>query len=144
MAAPMGANARLTSGVATSAAPAADERASIGDEVVIELSRQQVNQVLRAASGSENLTVSMSTLIRLREALENTAAPRADSRMSRSLLAGLVALASFPADGGYLGILEVARILDMSPSSAHRYLSTLTAVGLLERNPDTRRYRLAW
>ena len=34
-------------------------------------------------------------------------------------------------------------MLDMNPSTAHRYLSTLLAVGLLERNPDTRRYRLA-
>ena len=64
-----------------------------------------------------------------------------DPRLSRSLLAGLVMLASFPADGSYLGNAHLARMLDMNPSTAHRYISTLVAVGLLERDPDSRRYR---
>ncbi|HEY4812975.1 MAG TPA: helix-turn-helix domain-containing protein [Solirubrobacteraceae bacterium] len=35
-------------------------------------------------------------------------------------------------------------MLDLHLSTVHRYISTLTAVGLLEREPVTRRYRLAW
>jgi DNA-binding IclR family transcriptional regulator len=31
----------------------------------------------------------------------------------------------------------------MSPSTTHRYLSTLLAVGLLEQDPRTRRYQVA-
>jgi DNA-binding IclR family transcriptional regulator len=31
----------------------------------------------------------------------------------------------------------------MNPTTTHRYLSTLVAVGLVERDPGTRRYRLA-
>ncbi len=66
-----------------------------------------------------------------------------DPRLSRSLLAGLLMLASVPADGGYVANAELARTLGMNPSTAHRYVSTLVAVGLLERDPDSRRYRLA-
>jgi DNA-binding IclR family transcriptional regulator len=51
-------------------------------------------------------------------------------------------LASFPSDGSYLGNAEIARMLEMNPSTTHRYVSTLVAVGLLERDPATRRYRL--
>ncbi len=66
-----------------------------------------------------------------------------DRRLSRSLLSGLLVLSCFPADGGYLGIAELARMLGMNTSTTHRYVTTLLAVGLLERDPATRRYRLA-
>jgi Mn-dependent DtxR family transcriptional regulator len=64
-------------------------------------------------------------------------------RLSRSLLAGLLVLASFPSDGSYLSIAKLARMLDMSPSTTHRYVTTLFAVGLFEQDPRTRQYRLA-
>ncbi|HLM87396.1 MAG TPA: helix-turn-helix domain-containing protein [Solirubrobacteraceae bacterium] len=65
-----------------------------------------------------------------------------DRRLSRSLLSGLLVLSCFPADGRSLGIAELARILAMNTSTTHRYVTTLLAVGLLERDPATRRYRL--
>ena len=66
-----------------------------------------------------------------------------DPRLSRSLLSGLLVLSCFPLDGSYLGIVQLARILEMNTSTAHRYVATLLAVGLLERDPVTRQYRLA-
>lgn len=66
-----------------------------------------------------------------------------DRRLSRSLLSGLLVLSCFPPDGGYLGIAELARMLDMNTSTTHRYVTTLLAVGLLDRDPATRRYRIA-
>jgi DNA-binding IclR family transcriptional regulator len=39
--------------------------------------------------------------------------------------------------------VEIAGELGMSPSTAHRYLQTLLELGLVERSPRTRRYRLA-
>ena len=51
-------------------------------------------------------------------------------------------LASFPENGGYLGNGEIARDLQLNPSTSHRYITTLVEVGLLERDPTTRRYRL--
>ncbi len=66
----------------------------------------------------------------------------ADPRMSRSLLRGLSLLTGFGPDGGSRGIVELADELGMSPSTAHRYALTLVELGLLERCPRTRKYRL--
>lgn len=65
-----------------------------------------------------------------------------DRRLSRSLLAGLLVLACFT-PGSELGIADLARRLDMRTSTTHRYVTTLLAAGLLERDPNSRRYRLA-
>jgi DNA-binding MarR family transcriptional regulator len=64
-------------------------------------------------------------------------------RLSRSLLLGLLVLASFPGDGASLAVSDIAAQLGMSPSTTHRYLTTLLAVGLLEQDPRSRRYRIA-
>ena len=114
---------------------------SRGDSVVIELSTAQVEAVVRAAAGGGSVSVLLSGRADLSEALAPALERLDDPRLSRSLLAGLVMLASFPADGSYLGNAHLARMLDMNPSTAHRYISTLVAVGLLERAPDSRRYR---
>ena len=66
-----------------------------------------------------------------------------DPRLSRSLLRGLSMLTCFGPDGRERGIVELARDLGMSPSTAHRYALTLVELGLLERCPKTRKYRLA-
>lgn len=66
-----------------------------------------------------------------------------DRRLSRSLLSGLLVLAALPADGSYVRLVDVARATGMNNSMIHRYVSTLMSVGLVERNPATRRYRLA-
>ncbi len=65
-----------------------------------------------------------------------------DPRLSRSLLRGLSILTCFGPDGGSRGIVEIAEDLGMSPSTTHRYALTLVELGLLERCPDTRKYRL--
>jgi DNA-binding MarR family transcriptional regulator len=117
--------------------------------VTIELSKAQVDQVIRAAGQGGTMSVLLSAL---RDASWTLApdsqehalpAQMEDRRLSRSLLAGLLVLSCFPADGGYLGIAELARTLGMNTSTTHRYVTTLLAVGLLERDAATRRYRLA-
>jgi len=132
-----------TSEVAVSVTAAAGGYASGGEPVFIELSRAQVDRVVRAASGAGSMSVLLSGLRDVREALDAAPGPMEDSRLSRSLLSGLLLLACFPADGSYLGNSEVAGMLGMSMSTAHRYISTPVAAGLLERHPGTRRYRLA-
>ncbi len=49
----------------------------------------------------------------------------ADPRMSRSLMRGLSLLTRFGPDGSERGIVELSRELGMSPSTTHRYASTL-------------------
>jgi IclR helix-turn-helix domain len=65
-----------------------------------------------------------------------------DPRFSRSLLRGLLLLTCFDPGGEERGIVEIADELGMSPSTTHRYALTLVELGLLERCPDTRKYRL--
>ena len=94
-----------------------------------------MDRVVREAAEGGNMSVLLSGLNDVRAVLSREPRQLEDSRLSRSLLAGLLMLASFPSDGSYLGNAEVARMLEMNPSTTHRYVSTLVAVGLLERDP---------
>jgi DNA-binding MarR family transcriptional regulator len=110
--------------------------------ISIELTRAQVDQVVREASGEDGVSALLrglgdqSTLSSKYRALSES------PRLSRSLLLGLLVLACFPADGGSLAVSDIAERLGMSPSTTHRYMTTLLAVGLLEQEPRTRRYRV--
>jgi hypothetical protein len=135
------------------------------EAITIALSPTQVDDVVRAAARGR--APSISTLIadsfaeplsgegssRPARASKEASAKRAalvrgympessDPRMSRSLLRGLSLLTGFGPDGEARGIVELADELGMSPSTAHRYALTLVEVGLLERCPRTRKYRL--
>jgi IclR helix-turn-helix domain len=140
-----GAAARPALATSSSRVGAADsgERHGAQEKVLIELSPAQVDRIVRSAADGGNMSVLLSGLKDIREMISREPRQLEDSRLSRSLLAGLLMLASFPSDGSYLGNAEIARLLDMNPSTTHRYVSTLVAVGLLERDPATRRYRLA-
>jgi hypothetical protein len=122
---------------------AGSRRSREGKGVVIDLSSAQVDAVVRAAAGGGSAVVLLAGLGDVRGALAEGLALLDDPRLSRSLLSGLLMLASFPADGSYVGNAQIARMLGMNPSTSHRYLSTLVAVGLLERDPDSRRCRRA-
>ncbi|MCW3020568.1 MAG: IclR family transcriptional regulator [Solirubrobacterales bacterium] len=130
--------------------------------ISIALSPAQVDAVVRAATHSR--APSVSTLIGnalrapARAGLPDAGGPNGhdgrppdgdpayddevDPRMSRSLMRGLSLLTRFGPDGSERGIVELSRELGMSPSTAHRYASTLVELGLLERSPRTRKYRL--
>ncbi|MGN6372740.1 MAG: helix-turn-helix domain-containing protein [Solirubrobacteraceae bacterium] len=126
----------------------ADE--SAGDRSVsINLSRSQVNHVLRTVLG-ERLDARLSSQDgpslhdgHVKKALNNHyRSLQGNRRLSRSLLAGLLVLSCFAPDGPELGIKEISEQLELNSSTVHRYVATLLAAGLLERDPDTRRYRL--
>jgi IclR helix-turn-helix domain len=130
--------------------------------VSITLSPAQVDAVVRAAASGR--TPRISTLIADSLHAEANGAPRTgsgptaraeraakaargpgepvDRRLSRSLLRGLSLLRCFGSSGAPRGIVELAGELGMSPSTAHRYALTLVELVLLERCPDTRKYRL--
>jgi hypothetical protein len=130
------------------------------DDVAITLSPLQVEQVMLAAGRNRNGTVSNLLLAALdhayepaekngggkppplqkatRAALENALE---DPQLSQSLLRGLAILASYGPERPWRAIIDLAGQLGMSPSTTHRYVKTLRAVGLLEQNPKTREYR---
>jgi IclR-like helix-turn-helix domain-containing protein len=129
--------------------------------ISINLSPAQVDDVVRAASHSrapsistliaDTLTAPLSTAgDSARSAGKAATSPLSgympigavDRRLSRSLLRGLSILTCFGPDGESRGIVEIAGELGMSPSTTHRYALTLVELGLLERCPTTRKYRL--
>jgi hypothetical protein len=131
--------------------------------ISITLSPTQVDDIVRAAAGGRVPSLSKLIADSLSAPLGNGEVVRAgarqtpertrgaggylpsernDQRLSRSLLRGLSILTGFAPDGAPRGIVELAGDLGMSPSTAHRYALTLVELGLLERCPKTRKYRL--
>jgi len=108
----------------------------IADSLAAPVARNGNNSP-RSAKGDETATVRGSLAARGYMPSETT-----DARLSRSLLRGLSLLTGFGPDGEQRGIVELAEDLGMSPSTAHRYALTLVELGLLERCPRTRKYRL--
>ncbi|MGH2912585.1 MAG: helix-turn-helix domain-containing protein [Solirubrobacteraceae bacterium] len=127
-------------------------------DIAIALSPAQVEQVIRSAGQTKNGTVS-SLLI---AALDNAHSPEgngrsrgslheaaqmaladalSDPQLSQSLLRGLAILSCYGPERPWRAIIDLAKELHMSPSTTHRYVKTLRAVGLLEQNPTTREYR---
>jgi hypothetical protein len=108
--------------------------------VSLGLTTEQVASVIAAASAAG--TDSAALLAGLAAPGELTTSSLLEDRtVSRSLLFGLIVLVSFPADGSDRGIKEVAAELDLPTSTTHRYAHTLRAIGLLEQDPRSRRYR---
>lgn len=112
-----------------------------GEGLFIELSAAQVDAVVRAASHGSRMLLLLSGWGDVQAARAAVRERLHDDRLCSSLLSGLLILVSFPADGSYLANAKLARSLGMNVSTAHRYVSTLVAVGLLERDAETRRYR---
>lgn len=111
--------------------------------VSIELTASQVAAVVNSLSGT---LAAQSVFVAARGAAGSRIAELHsldDPRLSSSFLIGLLVLLAFPDDGTWAGNSEIARHIEMSPSTTHRYISTLLATGLLERHPQTRKYRRA-
>jgi hypothetical protein len=109
--------------------------------ISIALSKAQIKQVIREAYDDDGLLGLLGGLEELD--VQASSVQMDDERLSRSLLRGLMVLASFPAGGDARSVTYVARQLGMGMSTTHRYISTLVEVGVLERDPDSRQYRLA-
>ena len=68
--------------------------------------------------------------------------PRDQSGYSQSLERGLAILSSFTPARPSQGVSELARGVDLSRSTAHRYVATLAELGYLQQDVATRKYRL--
>ncbi len=113
-----------------------------GRRVRVALSGLQVEQVMEQLSGRVSvmgvLGGGVPDLDGVRRALEPLLE---DNRYSRSACRALLVLAAFPVDGSELELTDVARELGISQSTIHRYIATWMAIGLLEQDPQSRRYR---
>lgn len=116
---------------------------SAAEPVLVELTRAQIDRIVREASGAGNMSVLLSGLQGARTTIQDNQRLLNDPRMSRSLLQGLVVLSGFPADGSEIGVTNLAHQIGLGDSTTYRYVATLLSVGLIERHPSTRRYRLA-
>ena len=109
--------------------------------ITIELSKAQIKQVVREAADDGGLLGLLGGPEQLDA--QKSSVQMENDRLSRSLLRGLMVLASFPTDGVARSVTDVARHLVLGMSSTHRYISTLVEVGVLEQDPVSRQYRLA-
>jgi DNA-binding MarR family transcriptional regulator len=108
----------------------------------IELTRPQIDRVVRESGHGSDVSNLLRGLAEGGSLASRYESLSESPRLSRSLLLGLLVLATFPGDGDSLAVTDVAGRLGMSPSTTHRYMTTLLAVGLLEQDPRTRRYRM--
>jgi len=111
--------------------------------VSISLTSTQISQVVRHASGRTGLSRMLADLEDPQALHDAVATLLDDDAYSRSTLRALLVLAAFHPDGGERELTDVARQLELSPSTAHRYVGTWMALGLLEQDPVSRRYRRA-
>jgi IclR helix-turn-helix domain len=128
-------------------------------DIAIALSPAQIEQVIRSAGQAGNGTMSSLLVAALdnahgepegdhpaRSSLHRAtrlalAGALADPQLSQSLLRGLAILSCFGPERPWRAIIDLAKELGMSPSTTHRYVKTLRAIGLLEQDPTTRAYR---
>lgn len=61
---------------------------------------------------------------------------------TQSLHRAIAILDCFQENQPELGVREIARQLELHPSTVGRILTTLTSLGILTQDPDTRRYRM--
>jgi IclR family pca regulon transcriptional regulator len=64
------------------------------------------------------------------------------STHSQSLERGLAILSAFRSGRALLGISDLGREIGLSRSTTHRYVSTLAALGYLQQDGETKKYRL--
>jgi DNA-binding IclR family transcriptional regulator len=66
-----------------------------------------------------------------------------EPRYSQSLETGLLVMKGFSSEQPLQGIADVADRMEASRSTVHRYMTTLVALGMLEQDPLSRRYRVS-
>jgi hypothetical protein len=120
------------------------------ETVTLKLSTEQIKRVVQLASEGEATSARTSgsepedpRQTHPRASLQRRCISHLeDERLSQSLLRGMLILACFFAEDSEQGVAQLAEHLQMNTSTIYRYVTTLMAVGLVERNPATRKYRL--
>lgn len=74
--------------------------------------------------------------------MENARPALADAGFSKSLARGLQILSMFSETQPVLGIVEMSRTAGLNKSTTYRYVSTLTKLGYMQQDLETRKYTL--
>jgi hypothetical protein len=115
---------------------------SVSDrEVLIALTEGQVAQVVREASGREHPASVLPELGEVDVVSELVFPLLGDESYSRSVLRAVLVLNGLPLDGSTRELTDVARDVGIAPGATYRYMQTWRAVGLVEQDPRSRRYR---
>jgi DNA-binding IclR family transcriptional regulator len=69
-------------------------------------------------------------------------APKSARQPLQTVVKALATLRLFSVDREWLGVREVARLLDLNSATVHNLLRTLADTGLVEQHPETKKYRL--
>jgi IclR family pca regulon transcriptional regulator len=72
----------------------------------------------------------------------SSSSPARASTYSQSLERGLAILSAFRSGRPLLGVSELGREIGLGRSTTHRYVATLAALGYLQQDATTRKYRL--
>lgn len=131
----------MKDGTASQSQPHESEDETV--KVSIDLTPGQLDKVIRGTTEAGSISVLLAGLTDIRETLSREPGLLNNPRASKSLLIGLLTLASLPSDGSYIKVVSLAESLNSSPSTTHRYLTSLVSVGLAEQDPKTRQYRRA-
>lgn len=76
------------------------------------------------------------------EGVKAEKASKPDPGFSQSIERGLAILSSFKPNRPLIGVSELAREVGLGRSTTHRYVATLSALGYLEQDGPSRKYRL--
>jgi Fic family protein len=112
------------------------------DSVSITLSSQQIARVVLAATQDGNPSISFTNQLADLLGREALVAGLENPHLSQSLMRGMFILVHLRSIGDWVSISDLASEMDMTRSTAHRYLATLLAIGLIEQDPRSRKYRL--
>jgi hypothetical protein len=112
-------------------------------DISLPLTTAQVAAVVRqAAAGGDGLS---GLLVAMSDPQLAMAVPPLleEPGCSRTVLRALLVFTAFPADGGQRRLIDVANRCEMNPSTAHRFVRTWVALGLLEQASNSSGYRRA-
>jgi hypothetical protein len=111
------------------------------DDVSITLTAAQLAQVARATSRGDLGVASLHGPFESLSIASRVLDATDTASVSRSVLRALLVLSAFPLNGDHRALAEVSKEVGYNPSTTHRYVNTWLAIGLLEQDPKSRKYR---
>jgi hypothetical protein len=111
-------------------------------DIAITLTIDQIAQVVHESADAgplERILAGLDSMEELRRVV--LALLGQGHKYSRSALRSLLVLTALPLDGTECELTEIADATGLATSSLHRYLKTWKAVGIVEQDPQSRRYR---